>query len=274
MFAHLGDGPAGLDGLLHVAETRGAGLHVAHVNSTAGADVGAWLEKIRGARARGVDVTTEVYPYTAGATLIQSALDDGWERWPDERFGTLQWAATGERLTRTTFAGYRATGGSVIAHSNTEEALRVGLADSLPIVASDGGRDAEDRPTHPRASGTFARVLGRYVREERLIPLVDAIRRMTLEPARRLERRVPGMRDRGRLRVGAFADVTVFDPAVVADTSTYTEAARYSTGIVHVLVNGVPVVRDGALDDRATLQGQRPVVGVRRPGRPIRAAVK
>jgi dihydroorotase len=270
VFAHLG-GRASLDAFLGGAADLRAALHIAHVNSTAGDEIGAWLDAIRAARGRGLDITTEAYPYTAGATLIQSALYDGWEKWPAERFASLQWAATGERLTRETFAEYRAEGGSVISHSNTEEHLRVSLADPLPMIASDGGRDLEDRPTHPRASGTFARVLGRYVRDEKIIALGDAIRRMTLAPAQRLEPRVPGMRDRGRLRVGAFADVTIFDAATVTDRSTYTDAAMPSEGIVHVVVNGVPVVRQGVIDDRALLQGQRVLVGPRMPGRPIRA---
>jgi dihydroorotase len=272
--AHLGGGAAGPKAILDLSEKTRVPLHVAHVNSTAGREIREWLDVIATARRRGADVTTEVYPYTASATLIQSALYDGWERWPDERFGTLQWAATGERLTRETFAKYRAQGGSVISHSNTEEALRVGLADPLPMFASDGGRDPADQPTHPRASGTFARVLGHYVREERLLTLQDALRRMTIEPARRLESRVPGMRDRGRVRVGAFADLTVFDPARVIDRSTYADAAAYSAGIAHVVVNGVPVVRGGEFDDTATLQGQRVALGTRMPGRPIRAPRK
>lgn len=273
VFAHLGGAAGGLTAMLDLAATTKAPLHIAHVNSTAGEDIREWLDAVMAARAKGTDVTTEVYPYTAGATLIQSALYDGWESWPDERFATFQWAATGERLTRETFGKYRAQGGSVVAHGNTEEMLRVGIADPFPLFASDGGRDFEDRPTHPRASGTFARVLGHYVRDEKVLTLTDALRRMTLAPARRLESRVPEMRDRGRLRVGAFADVTVFDPVTVIDTSTYTNAASFSTGIVHVLVNGVPVVRGGEIDDRTVLFGQRVPVGVRMPGRPIRAPV-
>ena len=97
---------------------------------------------------------------------------------------------------------------------------------------------------------------------------------MTIEPARRLEARVPEMRDRGRLRAGAYADITVFDPATVIDRSTYTNAAAYSDGILHVIVNGVPIVRQGNLETHATLQGQRVVVGSRMPGRPIRAPRK
>jgi N-acyl-D-aspartate/D-glutamate deacylase len=269
---HLGNG--GLDGLRRLLTTVGrvgTRLHIAHINSTAGDEIRTWLDAVREARARKIDVTTEVYPYTAGATLIQSALYDSWESWPDARFGTMQWAATGERLTRETFAAYRALGGSVISHGNTEASLRVGIEDPLPMMASDGGRDFDDNPTHPRGAGTFARILGHYVRDEKVLTLTDALRRMTLEPARRLESRVPEMRDRGRIRVGAFADITVFDPATVIDTATYTKAAAFSEGITHVVVNGVPVVRGGALDTHGRLQGQRIVIGTRMPGRPIRA---
>lgn len=271
VLAHLGSGAGSLTSVLGIAAAARTPLHIAHINSTAGDDIRTWLGVVREARGRGQDVTTELYPYTAGATLIQSALYDGWEQWPDQRFASFQWAATGERLTRETFGKYRAQGGSVISHGNTEEMLRVSLQDPLPVIASDGGRDLEDRPTHPRAAGTFARVLGHYVRDERALTLPEALRRMTLEPARRLEARVPEMRDRGRLRAGAYADITVFDPATVADRSTYTTAAAYSDGIVHVLVNGVPVVRAGVVDETGLLQGQRVTLGTRVPGRPIRA---
>lgn len=274
VMAHLGGGLPRLQAAISTAAQLKTPLHIAHINSTAGGDIKAWLDAVATARAKGTDVTAELYPYTAGASLIQSALYDNWQKQPDEWFQTLQWAATGERLTRETFEKYRAQGGSVISHSGSEENVRIGIADPLPIIGSDGGRDLEDRPTHPRASGTFARILGRYVREEKLLTLNDALRRMTIEPARRLERRVPELRDRGRIRVGAFADITIFDPATVIDRSTYVNAAAYSAGIMHVIVNGVPVVRGGEFADRATLQGQSVVVGSTMPGRPIRAPRK
>ena len=274
VMAHLGGGVPRLQAAIGVARGFKTPLHVAHINSTAGRDIKAWLDEIAAARARGADVTAELYPYTAGASLIQSALYDNWEKQPDEWFATLQWAATGERLTRETFAKYRAQGGSVISHSGAEENVRIAIADPLPMIGSDGGRDLEDRPTHPRASGTFARILGRYVREEKLLTQNDALRRMTIEPARRLEARVPEMRERGRIRAGAFADITAFDPATVIDQSTYVNAAAYSRGIRQVIVNGVPVVRDGEFADRATLQGVTVVVGNSMPGRPIRAPRK
>jgi dihydroorotase len=274
VMAHLGAGVPRLQAAIDMTARVKTPLHIAHINSTAGRDIKAWLEAIAAARNSGADVTAELYPYTAGASLIQSALYDNWEKQPDEWFATLQWAATGERLTRESFAKYRAQGGSVISHSGAEENVRAALEDPLPMIGSDGGRDLDDRPTHPRASGTFARILGHYSRDERLLTLPDALRRMTIEPARRLEARVPEMKDRGRIRVDAFADITVFDPATVIDQSTYVNAAAYSKGIAHVLVNGVPVVRDGDFNERFVLQGQRVVVGGAMPGRPIRAPRK
>ena len=94
--------------------------------------------------------------------------------------------------------------------------------------------------THPRAYGNFARLLGRYVRDEKLVPLPDAIRRLTSLPAANL-----GLRDRGTLAVGAFADVVAFDPAAIADKATYEQPHQYAVGMRHVVVNGVPVLRDG-----------------------------
>jgi dihydroorotase len=258
---HLAGGLTSLVSVLGMAAISGAPLHIAHVNSTAGDNIGSYLQAIEGARANKLDVTTEVYPYTAGATLIQSALYDNWESFPDERFATLQWAATGERLTRATFAKYRAQGGSVISHGNSEESLLLALASPLTMVVSDGGRNERDVPTHPRAAGTFSRVLGHYARETRTLSLMEALRKMTIAPAKRLEARVPEMRDRGRIRVGAYADVVAFDSAAIIDKATYTNAAVFSEGVRYVLVNGTPVVRAGE------------IVPGRSPGRPIRAPV-
>jgi N-acyl-D-amino-acid deacylase len=94
--------------------------------------------------------------------------------------------------------------------------------------------------THPRAYGCFARVLGRYVRDERLVPLEDAVRRMSRLPAENL-----GLNRRGLLQPGYFADVVVFDPRSIQDHATYAEPHQYATGVVHVLVNGVAVLKDG-----------------------------
>ena len=233
----------GFQEVLADAAATGAALHIVHVHSTGGANVVHELDMIRGARARGLDVTAEAYPYDHGATQIQSALFDNREKEPDSYFASLLWPATGENLTRESFLRYRKSGGRVILPVTTPELMRDAILDPLTMIASDG--ILEEGKGHPRTAGTFSRVLAQYVREERTLSLMDALRKMTLMPAQRLEKRVPAMRDKGRLRAGANADITVFDPASVRDRATYTEPALPSSGIHYVLVNGVVVLKDG-----------------------------
>jgi N-acyl-D-aspartate/D-glutamate deacylase len=256
---HIRGGIAGLEEVITGAAITGTPLHVVHINSTGGALTREMLQIIAEARAHGLDVTTEAYPYTAGMTEIRSANYDAWEMGPDERFATLEWPVTGERLTRETFLKYRALGGPVIGHTNTDEMVAVAINSPLTAIASDAYM--AQGIGHPRTAGTFSKVLGRYVRDEGTLSLVDALRKMTLMPAQRLEARVPAMRDKGRVRVGADADLTIFDPARVADRSTYRQPTLPSAGIFHVIVNGVPVVTDG-----------KAVPGVA-PGRAVRAPV-
>lgn len=243
-----------LEEVLSDAAATGASVHVVHIGSMGLREVPLCLQMIAGARAHGIDVTTEAYPYTAGMTDLASAVfDPGWEsRTGGIGYGDLQWVLTGERLTAETFAKYRKTGGMVILHSIPEDMVRVAMADPTVIVASDGILD--NGKGHPRAAGSYARVLGRYVREQHAISLMDALRKMSLLPAERL-----GLQSKGRLQVGADADVTVFDPEHVMDRATFENPAQYSEGIPFVLVNGVLVVRDGKLVD-----GVAPGRGLRR----------
>jgi dihydroorotase len=148
-------------------------------------------------------------------------------------------------LNRATFQKYRKIGGPVVLHTNTEEMVRVAVTSPLTMIASDAYW--ENGTGHPRTTGTYSKVLGRYVREAQSLSLMDAIRKMTLMPAQRLERRVAAMRTKGRLRVGADADITVFDAAQILDRSTYREPSLPPVGIQHVIVNGVPVVAKGQL---------------------------
>jgi N-acyl-D-aspartate/D-glutamate deacylase len=148
----------------------------------------------------------------------------------------------------------------VAIFSIPEEMVRAAIAHPNVIVASDAVM--ENGKGHPRSAATYARLLGVYVREEKVLPLMEALRKITLMPAQRLERRVPAMRDKGRIRVGADADLTLFDPARVRDRATWTSPALPPEGIAYVLVGGVPVVAGGVL--------RRDV----RPGRPVRAPIQ
>lgn len=249
------------------------------------------LDLIAAARARGVDVTYDQYPYTAsqtGLSLIfpRWALADGKlnERlssagqrreiktgmlaFIDERFGDdpsrIQLArcghdpalagktiadlltAAGQPLTQSAAADMvielQLRGGcSAIFHAYDEPDVERLLKAPFGMIGSDGSltRPGDGSP-HPRAFGTYPRVLGRYVRERKLLTLEDAVRRMTSFPAARL-----GFQDRGLLRVGLAADVTVFDPATIADRATFADPHHFSVGVRHVLVNGRVTVRDG-----------------------------
>ncbi|MGH9221422.1 MAG: amidohydrolase family protein, partial [Vicinamibacterales bacterium] len=255
---HMRGGLKGLQETLAAAASARSALHIVHVNSSAGDEIDAFLAAITAARDAGQDVTTEAYPYGAGMTEIQSALFDDWQTWPDDRFALHQLVSTGERLTRVTFAKARAAGGTVIIHGRSEEQTRAAIASPLAMIASDGF--IENGRGHPRTSGTYAKVLGKYVRDEKAVTLMDALRRMTLDPARRLEKRTPAMAKKGRLKTGADADLTIFDPATVIDRSTYEDASIPSAGIPYVIVGGQVVVDGGA-------------VTAARPGRAIRAPI-
>jgi N-acyl-D-aspartate/D-glutamate deacylase len=247
-----------LEEVISAAAITGAPLHVVHIQSTGGPATPKLLQMIGEAKSRGLDVTTECYPYIAGMTDIKSAIfDEGWQEVFNIEYKDLQWAATGERLTKESFERYRKTGGMVAVFSMTEEVVNAAIESPLTIIASDG--ILEKGKGHPRTAGTYSRVLGSYVREKKTLTLMDALTKMTLMPAQRLERRVPSMKNKGRIRVGADADLTIFDPQSITDRSTFQDPAKYSEGIKFVLVNGVLIIKDGQLQSGVS------------PGRSIRA---
>jgi N-acyl-D-aspartate/D-glutamate deacylase len=226
----------------------GAPLHIVHINSSGLRDAPECLRLVEGARARGLDVTTEAYPYGAGMTDISSALfNPGWREKLGVAFGDLQMAETGERLTAESFARYHDSKQPrlVIIHTNPPELVDAVMLHPLTMVASDGF--VQNGKGHPRSAGTYARTLARYVRQQGRLSLMDAIRKASLLPAQRLSGAAADARRKGRLQEGMDADLVVFDLQQVEDRATYEKPAEPSVGFKAVLVGGTPVVEDGRL---------------------------
>ncbi|MBS1507592.1 MAG: amidohydrolase family protein [Bacteroidetes bacterium] len=226
------------------AAVTGAPLHLVHINSMSLGKIRVALELIQAANKKGIDVSTELYPYTAASTLIQSAVfNEGWQEKLGMTYGDLQWVATGERLTKETFDKYRVSGGAAIMHMMKPEWINTGVSAPGVMIASDGMPFSA--LAHPRTAGTFCRVLGKYVREDKVIDLPTAIEKMTLLPAKRLEGISPPMHRKGRIQVGADADITIFNASTVIDKATFEKGLEFSQGIEFVMVNGVFVLRKG-----------------------------
>jgi N-acyl-D-amino-acid deacylase len=293
-----------LDELIEIARRAGVSAQVYHLKA-AGRDnwpkLDSAIARIEAARAAGLDITADIYTYTAGATGLDAAMppwvqEGGHEAWAERlkdpairarvaremRTPTDEWenffvaAGSPDRILLVGFsadslkpltgkslaevAELRGTSPAetamdlVIQNGNdvgtvyflmSEDNVRKKVA--LPWVSFDSDEAAlapegvflESNP-HPRAYGSFARLLGRYVRDEGLIPLEEAIRRLTSFPAETF-----GIEHRGVLEPGAFADVVVFDPATIADRATFAEPHQYAVGVSHVFVNGVHTLRDG-----------------------------
>jgi N-acyl-D-aspartate/D-glutamate deacylase len=248
VFTHLRS--AGATSIAAVSEViadaaiTGAPLQIVHVHSTCTHQAPECLEMIRLARARGLDVTTEAYPYEAGMTFINSALfNPGWQQQLGISYGELAIPATGERLTKERFEQLHADPKpqTVLVYANPPEIVDRAIRDPEVMIASDGIAG------HPREAGTFCRILAKYVREEKSLTLMEAIRKMSLMPAERLAASTTAGKRKGRIQAGADADIVVFNLNSVQDQATYAAPKLTSTGIEYVLVGGVPVIERGEL---------------------------
>src|SRR6266849_2468433 len=230
--------------VIGAAAVTGASLHIVHINSSCLKDSEECIAMVAGARTRGLDITTEAYPYTAGMTDITSALfNPGWQEKLGIDYSALQLPDTGERLTKARFDELHASAQPhmVVIHSNTQEMVDAVIPNPMVMIASDGLKG------HPRNAGTYSRILGQYVREMRSLTLMDAIRKMTLMPAQVLEKSTPAAHAKGRLQEGADADIVVFDPQTIADRATYQSPMEPSVGVRYLVVGGTLLVDQSKL---------------------------
>lgn len=230
--------------VIAAAAISGAPLHIVHINSSCMKDAPECLDMIAGARGRGLDVTTEAYPYTAGMTLINSAVfNPGWQQKFGVGYDHLQLPDTGERLTKQRFDELRAskTPQTVLLFQNDDATVDAVIRNPLVMIASDGLMG------HPRNAGAYCRILARYVREQRSLTLSDAIRKMSFMPAQMLERSTPAAEKKGRLQIGADADIDVFDLNTVSDRATYAHPREPSVGMQYVLVGGTVIIDAGKI---------------------------
>lgn len=263
IFVHIRRGidgdPSGLREVLELAATHGTALHVCHITHNAISNLDVFLAEIAQARAAGVDVTTEVLPYNAGSALISSAVfGRDWQTIFNITYADVEWAATGERFNEATWNEYykKFPDGQVIHHYLREEWTRQAVQTPGVIIVSDLMRmESTDKKVAPH-NGAFTKVLGQYVREEKLLGWTDALAKMTLLPARRLERFAPAFQRKGRIQADADADITIFDPVTIQSNASYDDPFQHATGIVHVIVNGQPIISNGHRVPHST-PGQR-----------------
>ncbi|MGE5371724.1 MAG: amidohydrolase family protein [Solirubrobacterales bacterium] len=252
----------GVDEVIGYARQTGVATHIMHINSTGGTRVmDQALDRIAKARAEGLDVTSCLYPYTSWATYLASArFDTGWQQRFSLNYQDLQLGGTHETLTPATFKKYRRNPNILVVANNSmpESDLLRALSDRTVMIGSDTIIEPRSN-NHPRGSGTYARLLGYYSRERKALTLVEALRKVSYLPAVRMQTIAPAMRLKGRIALGADADLTLFNPNTILDRATVEKPVIPSIGVQYVLVGGTLVKTPAGL------------VASARPGKPVRS---
>lgn len=293
-----------VDELITIAREAQTGAQIYHLKSAGKENWGKLqqvFDKVEAARAEGLDITADMYNYTAGATGLDASMppwvqeggheewmkrlqdpairerlveeittpNNEWENWylgagspqnmlligfknPDLKYLTGKTLAEVSTMRETppviTMMDLVVEDDSRVSTAYfvmSEDNIKKKIAQPWMAFDSDAGSMAPEgvfllSNPHPRSYGNFARLLGKYVRDEQVIPLPEAIRRLTSFPAQNLK-----IKQRGTLKEGFFADIAIFDPATIQDHATYAEPHQYATGVEHVIVNGVPVLLNG-----------------------------
>jgi N-acyl-D-aspartate/D-glutamate deacylase len=243
------------------AAVTGASAQIVHISASAAFDLQLALELIAGARAHGVDVMADAYPWSAGSTEVNSPVfDPGWQDRMHITYSDLELVSTGERLTKETFEKYRRSREPVviITHFIPAEVTLEAMMSPVVMLGTDGG--ISEGHGHPRGAGSYGKLFREFVREGKQLSLMDALRKTSYTPAQRVVEAAPAMRRKGRLSAGADADIVVFDLNRVRERATYEKPAAYSEGFDYVLVNGSIAVDNGKLNLDL------------RPGRSVRGA--
>ena len=255
------NGLKGIEEVVNYGKKAGAPIHIMHINSTGGTfHMDKALEMVNDAKNEGLDITACVYPYDFWATYIDSArFRPGWQDRFKISYENLQIGGTHIRITEDTFDKYRSQHLLVAAHGSLpEDELIMSLKDPEIMIGSDTIIEPSGN-NHPRGSGTYSRLFGRYVREKQVLSMMDAIKKTSYLPAKRMEDIAPSMKNKGRIEIGSDADITIFNPDTIIDKSTVKESDMPSEGVEYVIVNGVVVKNSDGI-----------VEGVY-PGRPIKS---
>jgi N-acyl-D-aspartate/D-glutamate deacylase len=250
--------PAGLIEVLELAKSTKAPLFICHITHNAMGNIGNWLAMIDQANNEGANITTETLSYAAGGTSISADVFQrrDWQTIFDITYEDVQWVATGEWLTKETWDHYsKEQPYGMVNHHYVKEDWIITAMKWPGMMVSTDALPATDRDimTNPNISGTFSRVLGHYVRDTQLLSLRQGLAKTSLLQAQWMEQFFPAFKKKGRLQVGADADIVIFDPATVTANADYGRPYEKPTGINHVIVGGRHIV-----DSSTRIEGRYP----------------